>query len=97
MKDGKVAFDFNLELAEPGDRIDSATVPLPEGRRKVNLGQLRIGSVAEDGGGPCLAITFNPMVLPKGVEPSADPMLAARAAPYAVGLARRVSEGARQQ
>jgi catalase len=96
VKDGKVAFNFNLELAQPGDKIDSATVPLPEGRKKVNLGLLKITSVAEDGGGPCLTITYNPMVLPKGVEPSADPMIAARAAPYAVGLGRRLGEGAKQ-
>jgi catalase len=96
VKDGKVAFNFNLELAQPGDKIDSATVPLPEGRKKVNLGMLKITSVAEDGGGPCLTITYNPMVLPKGVEPSADPMIAARAAPYAVGLGRRLAEGAKQ-
>lgn len=97
VKDGKVAFNFNLELAQPGDRLDSATVPLPEGRKKVNLGTLRITSVAEDAGGACLNITFNPMVMPKGVEPSADPMLAARAAPYAVSLGRRLSEGSKQQ
>jgi catalase len=36
------------------------------------------------------------MVLPRGIEPSADPMLAARAAPYAVSLGRRLGEGARQ-
>ena len=97
VKDGKVAFNFNLELAQPGDRIDSATVPLPEGRKKVNLGVLKITSVAEDAGGACLTITYNPMVLPKGVEPSADPMIAARAAPYAVGLGRRLTEGPKQQ
>jgi catalase len=97
VKDGKVAFNFNLVLAEAADKIDSATVPLPEGRRKVNLGLLKITSVADDGGGPCLTITYNPMVLPKGVEPSADPMIAARAAPYAVGLGRRLTEGAKQQ
>ncbi|TWO71822.1 catalase family peroxidase [Caenimonas sedimenti] len=97
VKDGKVAFNFNLELAQAGDQIDSATVPLPAGRTKVNLGMLKVTSVAEDGGGPCLTITYNPMVLPKGVEPSADPMIAARAAPYAVGLGRRLTEGAKQQ
>lgn len=97
VKDGKVAFNFNLELAQGDDKIDSATVPLPEGRKKVNLGLLKITSVAEDGGGECLTITYNPMVLPKGVEPSGDPMLAARAAPYAVGLGRRLTEGAKQQ
>jgi catalase len=97
VKEGKVAFNFNLELAQAGDRIDSATVPLPEGRKKVNLGLLKVISVAEDGGGACLAIAYNPMVLPKGVEPSADPMIAARAAPYAVGLGRRLAEGPKQQ
>lgn len=96
VKEGKVAFYFNLELAQATDTIDNATVPLPDGRKKVRLGRLMLTAVAEDGGGPCLAIAFNPMILPKGVEPSADPVLAARAAPYAVGLGRRVSEGAKQ-
>lgn len=97
VKDGKVAFNFNLELAQAGDKVDDATVPLPEGRKKVDLGLLKITSVSEDGGGPCLTITYNPMVLPKGVEPSADPMIAARVGPYVAGLGRRLAEGAKQQ
>lgn len=97
VKDGKVAFNFNLELAQAGDNVDNATVPLPEGRKKVNLGTLKVTSVSEDGGGPCLTINFNPMVMPKGVVASADPMLPARAAPYAISLGRRLTEGAKQQ
>lgn len=97
VKDGKVAFNFNLELAQPGDKLDSATTPLPDGRKKVGLGVLKITSVSEDGGGPCLTTNYNPMIMPKGVEPSADPMLAARAAPYSVSLGRRLGEGAKQQ
>lgn len=93
---GTVAFDFKLQLAQPGDRIDSAVVPLPDDRRKVTLGRLTIKSVAADATGECLNITYNPIVLPKGVEPSADPMLAARAAPYVVGLGRRLGEGSKQ-
>ncbi len=93
---GKLAFNFNLELAQAGDKIDSATVPLPEGRKKLMLGMLKISSVAPDAGGDCLNITFNPMVLPKGVKGSADPMLAARAAPYGVSLGRRLTEGSKQ-
>ena len=96
-KDGKVAFNFNLELAQPGDRLDSATVPLPEGRKKVTLGTLKVTSVAEDAGGACLNITFNPTTLPKGVEPSDDPMLLGRAAPYGISLGRRLTEGSKQQ
>ena len=93
---GSVAFDFKLQLAQPGDRIDSAVVPLPDDRRKVNLGRLNIKSVSADGTGDCLTITFVPTLLPKGVEASADPMLAARAAPYAIGLGRRLGEGPKQ-
>ena len=94
---GKLAFNFNLELAQPGDRLDSATVPLPEGRKKLMLGVLKVSLVAQDGGGDCLNLTFNPIVLPKGVQATADPMLAARAAPYGVSLGRRLTEGSRQQ
>jgi catalase len=93
---GPVAFDFMLQLAQPGDKIDSAVTPLPEDRKKISLGRLTIKSVSADSTGPCVTINYNPMVLPKGVEASADPMLAARAAPYAISLSRRLVEGAKQ-
>jgi catalase len=96
VKANDAVFDFNLQLAEAGDKIDSAVVPLPTGRKTVSLGKLRITEVAPDSTGACLNTTFIPTVLPKGVEASADPMLAARAAPYAVGLGRRLGEGAKQ-
>jgi catalase len=57
---------------------------------------LTINSVSADSKGDCVGITYNPTVLPKGIEPSTDPMLLARAAPYAVGLGRRLVEGAKQ-
>lgn len=93
---GAVAWDFNLQLAQAGDKLDSAVTPLPEERKKVTLGRLTLKSVSTDASGPCVTINYNPMVLPKGVEPSADPMLAARAAPYAVSQGRRLSEGPKQ-
>lgn len=97
VKDGKVAFNFNLVLAQTGDKIDNATIPLPEGRKKVTLGNLKVISVSEDAGGACLNINFNPMNMPKGVEASADPMIAARAAPYGISQSRRITEGSKQQ
>ena len=93
---GGVAFDFTLQLAQAGDKIDSAVTPLPDDRKKVTMGRLVVKSVAADATGACVAVNYNPMNLPKGVEPSADPMLAARAAPYAVSMGRRLVEGARQ-
>ena len=93
---GNVAFNFTLQLAQPGDKLDSAVTPLPDDRRKVSLGRLNIKSVSADGTGECLTITYVPTLLPKGVEAGNDPMLSARAAPYAIGLGRRLGEGAKQ-
>ncbi|MFM9968949.1 MAG: catalase family peroxidase [Burkholderiales bacterium] len=92
---GAVEFNFNLQLAQPGDNVNSAVVPLPEDRKKVTVGKLTIRQVEAVGRGACINMTFNPVALPKGVEPSADPILLARAAPYAVSLGRRLSENAK--
>lgn len=89
---GPVEFSFNLQLAQPGDRIDSAVVPLPDDRRKVTVGKLVIRQVEAGTGGACVNMTFNPTALPKGVEPSSDPILLGRAAPYGVSLGRRLGE-----
>jgi catalase len=93
---GKASFNFNLEIAQAGDILDNATIPLPEGRKKVTLGVLKVVSVSPDNTGPCLNITFDPNNMPKGVEGAADPMLRARTASYAIALGRRLSEGSRQ-
>jgi catalase len=93
---GVTAFDFAVQLAQPSDKIDSGVVPLPEDRKKVTVGRLTLKSVSPDSTGSCVTINFNPLVLPKGVEPSSDPLLAARVTPYAVSLGRRLGEGAKQ-
>jgi len=94
---GQVAFNFNLEVAEAGDKLDNSTMPLPAGRKKVRLGTLKVTSVAPDAGGSCLTINFDPNRMPKGVEGLGDPMLTARTATYAIGMGRRLGEGAKQQ
>jgi catalase len=93
---GETAFDFAVQLAQSSDKIDSGVIPLPEDRKKVIVGRLTLKSVSPDSTGSCVTINFNPLVLPKGVEPSSDPLLAARVTPYAVSLGRRLGEGAKQ-
>lgn len=88
-------FRFMLQLAEAGDDLTNATVLWPTTRRTVEAGRLVIDSVEPGAAGACANITFNPLVLPRGIEPSADPLLQARAAPYAVSLGRRLSAPAR--
>jgi catalase len=87
-----VAFQMRLQLAEPGDNLVNPTLQWPEGRRVVTVGRLVIDKVESGAGGACDPITFNPLVLPKGIEPSDDPVLHARAAAYAESLSRRLSE-----
>jgi catalase len=88
-------FDFRLQLAEAGDNLTDPTLAWPDSRRSVSVGQLTIDRVEAAGAGACEKITFDPLVLPAGVKPSADPVLLARSAPYAISLGRRLAEAPR--
>jgi catalase len=89
---GPVTFDFKLQLAEAGDNLIDPTQAWPASRVTVPAGRLVIDQVAPSAGGACEDITFNPLVLPQGVRPSADPVLRARAPAYGVALGRRLGE-----
>ena len=90
-----VGFEFKLQLAEPGDNLLDPTQAWPDSRKLVSAGRLVIDKVEAMAGGDCDRITFNPLITPKGIKPSADPVLNARAAAYGVSLGRRLSEMAR--
>jgi len=93
--EGPVSFDFKLQLAQAGDTLVDPTQAWPESRTVVPAGTLVIDKVEADMGGACDKITFNPLVLPKGIKASADPILAARPASYGVSLGRRLGEAAK--
>lgn len=86
-----VEFEMRLQLAEAGDNLINPTLQWPEGRKVVSVGRLVINKVEPGAGGACDPIVFNPLVLPKGIEPSDDPVLLARAAAYAVSASRRLA------
>jgi catalase len=85
-------FNFKLQLAEVGDNITDPTVQWPQDRRTVDAGRLIIEKLHETSANPCDGLTFNPLVLPKGISPSDDPISLARAAPYAISLGRRTTK-----
>jgi catalase len=85
-----VEFPMRLQLAEAGDSLVNPTVAWPASRTTVTVGRLVIDKVEAGAGGACEALTFIPTVLPRGVEPSDDPVLRARAGAYAESLARRL-------
>jgi catalase len=88
LKSGPVAFDVIAQLARPGDQLVDPTDPWPQDRAEVTMGRIVIERAD---GQACDRETFVPTTLPAGLAPSADPILAARAASYAVSLGRRLS------
>lgn len=84
-----VAFTLRAQVAEAGDPVDDPTAAWPEERRMVDLGRLELtGPETErEQGGDILV--FDPTRVTDGVEPSDDPILAARSHAYAVSVERR--------
>ena len=82
------------KCAHPNQTINPTQV-WPDTRAVVPAGRLVIDKVEAAAGGACDKITLNPLVLPKGIKASADPVLLARPAPYGVSLGQRLGEGAK--
>jgi catalase len=81
-----------VTLARPGDVTNDATVPWPVSREQVDVGTLTINRAETEGPGNCRDIVFDPLVLPRGIEPSDDPLLSARSATYSDSFRRREEE-----
>lgn len=78
-----------VTLGAPSDPVTDPTVPWPPERRTIDAGMLTLTTVASDGRGNARDINFDPLVLPDGIEPSTDPVLAARSAVYAASFRSR--------
>jgi catalase len=81
-----VSYNVIAQLAQPQDQLIDSTEPWPADRAEVVMGKLIVDRITDQA---CDRETFIPTVLPKGLAPSADPVLAARASAYAVSLGRR--------
>ena len=89
---GPLKWQFNLTLAEAGDPVNDASKPWPAERKVVNAGTLVLQRAEPQNNGECRDINYDPLILPSGIEGSADPLLAARSAAYASSYLRRTSE-----
>lgn len=89
---GPLRWTLRLVLAEPDDAIDDPAKPWPANRRSVNAGTLVLEQVDAPEQGACRDLNFDPLILPRGIEPTADPILAARSAAYSESFNRRSRE-----
>jgi catalase len=92
---GPLRWNLVLTLARDGDPADDPSQPWPEDRDRLVAGTLELTAMSEQATGACRDINYDPLVLPAGIEPSDDPVLAARSAVYAQSYNRREWEIAR--
>ena len=94
---GPVRWTLAVTLAEPGDPVEDPSQPWPEERTRVAAGTFVLERAYPEAEGNCRDINFDPTLLPSGIAASRDPVLAARAAAYAVSFHRRQRERAGQE
>jgi len=91
---GPVRFAIKVQVAEPGDITDDATVHWPESRALVDFGTVELNAAMSDSPAQQQHIIFDPIPRVEGIEPSDDPLLELRAAAYLLsGRARRAAKG----
>lgn len=86
---GPISFRILVQVAEPGDTTDDATVHWPETRELAELGTVELTRPVADNAAQQKHIIFDPIPRVDGIEPSADPLLELRAAIYLLSGRRR--------
>lgn len=92
LKAGPLRWKLLMTFAAAGDPVNDAASVWPDGRQEVDAGTVVIDSEQAQGSGACRDVNYDPTILPRGIEVSDDPLLAARSAAYAESYLRRTSE-----
>ncbi|MEM5298327.1 catalase family peroxidase [Burkholderia sp. JPY481] len=94
LQHGPLRWHLILTVAQPGDPTNDATLQWPDDRQRIDAGTLVIERTTSQEDGTCRDINFDPTIVPAGIAPSDDPLLAARSAAYAQSFQRRTREEA---
>ncbi len=92
LQNDAVRFDLMVTLANDSDDENNATIAWPTERTSINAGTIIVRAVHPQQGGACDGINFDPLVLPTGMQATADPILNARGSAYAESYRRRARE-----
>jgi catalase len=92
LADGIARFTLEFTLANEDDPRDDPTAEWEGEHEVVELGELEVIEVVENPETPEEPLVMDPMRLTDGIEPSADPILAARPKAYSVSIERRTAE-----
>lgn len=93
MKQGPLKWHLVIVLANPGDRTDDAAIEWTGPHQKMDVGTLVLDHATTEAAGDCRDFNYDPMILPKGIAASDDPLLPFRSAAYSASFRRRAQEG----
>jgi len=82
-----------VQVAEPGDVVNDATVHWPKERREVEFGTVELTGILPNNDEEQQHIIFDPIPRVDGIEPSDDPLLEPRATIYLMSGRRRRANG----
>ena len=85
---GPVKFKLLAQVANKGDKVTDPSVSWAATNKVVELGTISLTTTIADQK-EAAKILYNPVSLPAGIEPSADPILAMRFPAYAVSFGQR--------
>jgi catalase len=92
LKQGAIEFQLAAQVAEEGDVTNDNTVKWPAERKVVQLGTIKLETVADDQAAQQKYIIFDPIPRVDGIEASDDPLLQVRAGIYLIsGKERRAA------
>lgn len=89
---GPLQWDMVMQFAAPGDPIEDPSRAWPDTRPETTVGTLTLVRAEPQANGPCLNLNFDPLILPKGIAGTDDPVLHARSSVYSVSFNRREQE-----
>ncbi|MDE1170172.1 MAG: catalase family peroxidase [Verrucomicrobium sp.] len=92
LENGPLRWRLVLTVGRPGDPTDDASTAWPDDREQVDAGTVVIERAVGDKESRAQDLNFDPLVLPPGIAPSADPLLSARSAVYSRSFTRRAGE-----
>lgn len=89
-KTAPARWDMLLTIGKPDDVQNDPTVLWPKDRKEFKAGTLAITSAMNQRGAECEKISYDPLTMADGIEPTDDPVLLFRSPAYGVSLEKRI-------
>ena len=86
---GPVLFSLEVQIAQPGDRVEDPSAAWPKQRRRVTVGTLKINRLEHEREQHGDILVFDPSRVTDGIECSDDPVLRFRPQAYSESVKRR--------